>query len=84
MAFVIVTVIEVIGECVEGLKVKVSREILKMVLVRPGFLGFALSGPSLDLLPDCVECNGVRYWRVDEPLLWDVEETKKHPRLQGL
>ena len=33
---------EVIGECVEGIRVEVRREVLKMVLVCPGFFGFAL------------------------------------------
>jgi hypothetical protein len=31
---------EVIGECVEGIRVEVRREVLRMVLVCPGFFRF--------------------------------------------
>ena len=34
---------EVIGECVEVIRVEVRREVLRVVLVCPGFFGLALS-----------------------------------------
>ncbi|QBE68870.1 hypothetical protein SynWH8101_1284 [Synechococcus sp. WH 8101] len=34
---------EVVGECFEGIRVEVGREILKMVLVCPGFFDLVLS-----------------------------------------
>ena len=33
---------EVIGECVEAIRIEVRAKVLKMVLVCPGFFGFAL------------------------------------------
>jgi len=56
---------EVIGECVEGIRVEVGGKVLKIILVCPGFFGLALS-PSSGLLSGCVECNGARYWRLNE------------------
>ena len=43
MASVMAIGSEVIGECVEGIRVEARREVLKMVLVCPGFFVFALS-----------------------------------------
>ena len=40
MAFVMAIESEVVGECVEGIRVEVRREVLKMVLVCPGILRF--------------------------------------------
>ena len=48
---------EVIGEWVEGIRVEVSREILKLALICPGFFGFALRA-SFGLLSGCVDENG--------------------------
>ena len=42
MAFVMAIESDVIGECAEGIRVEVRREVLRMVLVCPGFFGFAL------------------------------------------
>ena len=42
MASVIAIGSEVIAECVEGIRVEVRAKVLKMVLVCPGFFGFAL------------------------------------------
>ena len=52
---------EVIGECVEGIRVEVGGKVLRVVLVCPGFFGFALS-VLLGLLSDCVNADGARYW----------------------
>jgi hypothetical protein len=40
MASVMATGSEVIGECVEGIRVEVRREVLRMVLVWPGIFLF--------------------------------------------
>ena len=40
MASVMAIGSEVIGECVEGIRVEVSREVLRVVLVCPGFFRF--------------------------------------------
>ena len=42
MASVMAIGSEVIGECVEGIRVEVGGKVLRMVLVCPGFFGFAL------------------------------------------
>ena len=42
MASVMVTGSEVVGECVDGIRVEVRAKVLKMALVCPGFFGFAL------------------------------------------
>ena len=42
MASVMAIGSEVIGECVEGIRVEVRREVFRLVLVCPGFFGFAL------------------------------------------
>ena len=61
MASVMATGSEVIGECVEGIRVEVRRGILKIVdLVCPGFFGLAFSA-SLGLLSGCVDGNCARY-----------------------
>ena len=60
MASVMAIGSEVIGECVEGIRVEVRREVLRMVLVCPGFFGLALSA-SLGLLSGCVDNNGARH-----------------------
>ena len=75
MASVMAIGSEVIGECVEGIRVEVSREILKMALVCPGFFGFALSA-SLCLMSGCIDCNGARYWRLNDGSWWSIEEIK--------
>ena len=40
MASVMAIGSEVIGECVEGIRVEVRREVLRVVLVCPGFFRF--------------------------------------------
>jgi nitrogenase molybdenum-iron protein alpha/beta subunit len=42
MASVMATGSEVIGECVEGIRVEVRREVLRVVLVCPGFFRFGV------------------------------------------
>ena len=42
MASVMAIGSEVIGECVEGIRVEVRREVLKMASMCHGFFGFAL------------------------------------------
>ena len=59
MAFVMAIGSMIIGECVEGIRVEVRREVLRMVLVCPGFFGLALSA-SLGLLSGCVDGNVAR------------------------
>ena len=44
MASVMAIGSEVIAECVEGIRVEVRAKVLKLVLVCPGFFGFALRG----------------------------------------
>ena len=73
MASVMAIGSEVIGECVEGIRVEVSREILKMALVCPGFFGLVLS-PSSGLLSGCVDGNGARYWRL---IYWFMDATSE-------
>ena len=63
MASVMAIGSEVFGECVEVIRVEVSREVLRVVLVCPGFFGLVLS-VLLGLLSDCVYGNGARYWRL--------------------
>ena len=75
MASVMAIGSEVIGECVEGIRVEVGREILRIDLVCPGFFGWALIA-SLSLLSGCVDGNGARY-RVVICLLMGVVEEKK-------
>jgi hypothetical protein len=60
MASVMAIGSEVIGECVEGIRVEVRREVLRVVLVCPGFFDLALIA-LLGLLPGCVDNNGARY-----------------------
>ena len=60
MASVMAIGSEVIGECVEVIRVEVRREVLRVVLVCPGFFDLALSA-SLGLLSGCVDGNGARY-----------------------
>ena len=60
MAFVMAIGSEVIGECVEVIRVEVRREVLRVVLVCPGFFDLVLS-VLMGLLSGCVECNGARY-----------------------
>ena len=67
---------EVVGECVEGIRVEESRETLKMVLVCTAFFGLALSA-SFCLVSGSAECKGARYWRVNVVFLWDTKEIKK-------
>ena len=83
MASVMATGSEVIGECVEGIRVEVRREVLRIALVCPGFFGLALSA-SLGLLSSCVECSGARYWRVNEVFLWDIKEIKSTATAEAL
>ena len=45
---------EVIGEFVEGIRVEVRGNVLRMVLVCPGFIYLAFSA-SLGLLSSCVD-----------------------------
>jgi len=60
MAFVMAIGSEGIGECVEVIRVEVRREVLRVVLVCPGFFDLVLS-VLMGLLSGCVECNGARY-----------------------
>jgi hypothetical protein len=75
MASVMAIGSEVIGECVEGIRAEVRREVLRLVLMCPGFFGFAVSA-SLGLLSGCVDGNGARYWRLIDGSWWAMEETK--------
>ena len=75
MASVMAIGSEVIGECVEGIRVEVGREILRIDLVSPGFFGWALIA-SLSLLSGCVDGNGARYRVVICWLMGVVEEIK--------
>jgi hypothetical protein len=68
---------EVIGECVEGIRVDVRRKVLRIVLVSPGFFGLALSA-SLGLLSGCVDGNGAKYWRLIDRS-WRAFEEIKNP-----
>ena len=54
MASVMAMGSEVVGECVEGIRVEVRGKVLRMVLVCPGFFDLALIA-LLGLLPGCVE-----------------------------
>ena len=71
---------EVIGECVEAIRIEVRREVLKMASMCPGFFGLALS-VLIGLLSGCVDGNDARYWRL---FCWfmGVTEEKKCLRLQ--
>ena len=71
---------EVTGECVEQIRLEVRREVLRIVLVCPGFFGFVLSA-SLGLSSGSVDGNSARYWRL---FCWfmGVTEEKKCLRLQ--
>jgi hypothetical protein len=51
---------EVIGECVEGIRVEVGGKVLRIVLLCTGFFGFALS-VLMGLLSGCVDGSGARY-----------------------
>ena len=80
MASVMAIGSEVVGECVEGIRVEVRREVLRVVLVCPGFFGLVLSA-LIGLLSGCVDGNDARYWRL---FCWfmGVTEEKKCLRLQ--
>ena len=75
MASVMATGSEVTGECVEGIRVEVRREVLRVVLVCPGFFGLVFSA-SLGLLSGCADCNGARYWRLIDWFMGVTEEIK--------
>ena len=77
MASAMATGSQVIGECVEGIRVEVRREVFRLVLVCPGFFDLALIA-LLGLLPGCAECNGARYWRLIYGR-WRVIEEIKSP-----
>ena len=78
MASVMAIGSEVIGECVEEIRIEVGRKILRMVLVCPGFFGLALSVLA-GLLSGSVDGNGARHWRL---IYWfmGVTEEIKSPR----
>ena len=82
MASVMAIGSEVIGECVEGIRVEVRREVLRVVLVCIGFFGLVLSA-SLGLLSGCVECNGARYWRLIDWFMGVTEEIKSPCNRRG-
>ena len=44
---------EVIGGCVEGIRVEVGGKVLKMVLVYPGFFGLMLSASFGSVMRQC-------------------------------
>ena len=75
MASVMAMGSEVVGECVEGIRVEVGGKVLRMVLVCPGFFGFALS-VLMGLLSGSVDGNGARYWRLIGWLMGVTEEIK--------
>ena len=75
MASVMAVNSEVIGECIEGIRVEVGIKILRIDLVCPGFFGWALIA-SLGLLSGCVDGNGARYRVVICWLMVVVEEKK--------
>ena len=54
---------EVIGECVEAIRIEVGRKMLRIVLVCPEFW-FDCDGALTGLSPDCVDGNDARYWRL--------------------
>jgi hypothetical protein len=51
---------EVIGECIEGIRVEVRKKYWGWLWCALDFFGWALSA-SLGLLSGCVDGNGVRY-----------------------
>jgi len=53
----------IIGECFEGIRVEVRREVLRVVLVCSGYSDWALSN-SLCVISGCAEYNGAKYWRL--------------------
>ena len=74
---------DVIGECVEGISVEVRRGILKLVdLVCPGFIDLAFSA-SLALLSGCADCNGARYWWLNEGSWRAIKEIKSPCKCRG-
>ena len=75
MASAFATGSEVLGECVEGIRVEVRRKVLRMVLVCPGFIDLAFSA-SLALLSGCADCNGARYWWLNEGSWRAIKEIK--------
>ena len=75
MAFVMAIGSEVVGECVEGIRIEVGRNILRMVLVCPVFLGEALS-VFMGLPSGYVDGNGARCWRLICWLIGVTEEIK--------
>ena len=83
MASAFATGSDVIGECVEGIRVEVRREVLRVVLVCPGFFGLVFSA-SLGLLSGCVECNGARYWKLIDGFWWSTEEIKSTATAEAL
>jgi len=74
---------EVVGECVEGIRVEVGGKVLRMVLVCPGFFDLVLSA-SLGLLSGCAECKSARYWRLIDGSWWSIEEIKSPCGDRGL
>lgn len=66
---------EVIGECVEGIRIEVERTVAGMGLVCLEFFGWVLSA-SLGLLSGCVDGEGARYWRLVYWLIGGTEEIK--------
>ena len=66
---------EVVGECVEGIRVEVDGKVLRMVLVCPGFFDWVLS-VLMGLLSDCVNRDGARYWRLIYWFMGVTEEIK--------
>jgi hypothetical protein len=74
---------EVIGECVEEIRIEVGRKILRMVLVCPGFSSEALSA-FMGLSSGYVDGDGARYWRLICWLAVVTGEIKKPLLRQGL
>ena len=77
MAFVMAIGSEVIGECVEGIRVEVRREVLRVVLVYPGSFPFG----AQCLIGSVVRLRGVQWCQVSEAV-WGwlrVDEEIKSP-----
>ena len=75
MASVMATGSEVSSECIERIRVEVRAKVLKMVLVCPGFFGFALR-VLMGLLLGSADDSGARYWRLIYWFMGVTEEIK--------
>ena len=83
MASAMATGSEVSSECIERIRIEVRAKVLKMVLVCPGFFGFALS-VLMGLLSGSVDGDGARYWRLIYWFMGVTEEIKSPCGYRGL